>query len=199
MIRRRTRKALDALKRRVSEQQSSAPDESVEVLGEGATTSTTQDSPPETSRNRFSAIARRAAEGELGEAHHADDRSTDVAAYAARARAKGQEVELAGEGLNNAEDGRSFWGPVDNSSSRAKAAEMVLTIDQWECITCGTCEENTTLVFEVPSGDKAKVLVQDGPMDLIQDAIEACPVTCIHWLSDAEIEEHHSHGGFDRP
>jgi ferredoxin len=197
MIRRRTRAALDALKRRVSEPGSPEHDGAVVVLGEGRTTATIEEASEEASGSRFAAIARLAAEGGLGEAHHADDRSTNVAAYAARARAKGLEVELAGEGLNRREDGAVFWGPVDNPSSRAKATDQVLTIDQWECITCGTCEENTTLVFEVPSGEKAEVLAQNGPMDLIQDAIEACPVTCIHWLSEADIEEHHSHGGFE--
>lgn len=194
MFRRRTRAALDAIKRRVSE--NSSPSTSVTVLEEGSTSAVGAGANGE-SGDRFSSIARQAVAGELGEAQHADDRSTDVAAYAARAMAKGQEIELAGEGLNVAEDGGAFWGPVDNASSRSKAAGEVLTIDQWECITCGTCEENTTLVFEVPSGDKAEVLAQDGPMDLIQDAIEACPVTCIHWLGASEVEEHHSHGGFD--
>jgi len=168
----------------------------VTVLEEGSTGMVEPDSKGGAGE-RFSSIARQAAAGELGEAQHADDRSTNVAAYAARAIAKGQEIELAGEGLNVAEDGGAFWGPVDNDSSRSKAEGLVLTIDQWECITCGTCEENTTLVFEVPSGDKAEVLAQDGPMDLIQDAIEACPVTCIHWMGASEVEEHHSHGGFD--
>jgi len=174
----------------------SSPVRAVEVLQEDATHAAEFEE-QSGGNTRFSSIARLAAEGGLGEAQHADDSSTDVAAYAARARAKGLELDLAGEGMNLSEDGASFWGPVDNASSRAKADGRVLTIDQWECITCGTCEENTTLVFEVPSGDKAEVLAQDGPMDLIQDAIEACPVTCIHWLGAAEIEEHHSHGGFD--
>jgi len=145
----------------------------------------------------FADLARKAAAGDMGLALHADDRSTHVAAYAARARAHGREVELASAGLNSSSDGVEFWGPVDNESSRSKAADRVLTIDQLECITCGTCEENTTLVFDVPSDDKARVLTQDGPMDLIQDAIEACPVTCIHWIGASELQEHHSHGGHD--
>ncbi|RME27607.1 MAG: ferredoxin [Deltaproteobacteria bacterium] len=57
-------------------------------------------------------------------------------------------------------------------------------IDQWECINCGTCVENTEHVFVLPDDAKAVVISQEGPMDLIQDAIDACPVTCIHWTDD---------------
>ncbi|MCB9760462.1 MAG: ferredoxin [Alphaproteobacteria bacterium] len=99
--------------------------------------------------------------------------------------------------MNTADDGAAFWGPVDNESSRAKAAGQVLTIDQWECISCGTCVEQTADVFELPDEAKAEVLKQDGAMDLIQDAIDACPVTCIQWIGSAEVEEFHSHGGFE--
>ncbi|MCB9780149.1 MAG: ferredoxin [Alphaproteobacteria bacterium] len=59
-----------------------------------------------------------------------------------------------------------------------------MIIDQWECINCGTCVENTDHVFGLPDDAKAVVLAQEGPMDLIQDAIDACPVTCIHWTDD---------------
>jgi ferredoxin len=146
----------------------------------------------------FAALALRAARGELGEALHADDSRTDLEAYAARALANGRQVDLASEGMNLSDDGSQFWGPVDNNSSRSKAGGQVLTIDQLECISCGTCEENTTLVFEVPLDSKANVLAQDGPMDLIQDAIEACPVTCIHWIQGQSVEEHHSAGGYEQ-
>ena len=33
---------------------------------------------------------------------------------------------------------------------------------------------------------KAVAYRQEGPMDLIQDAIDACPVTCIHWTEDPD-------------
>jgi ferredoxin len=81
-------------------------------------------------------------------------------------------------------DGKAFWGPIDNDSARAKAAGEKLIIDQIECIHCGTCVENTAAVFVLPNDSKAVVYRQEGPMDLIQDAIDACPVTCIHWTED---------------
>lgn len=164
--------------------------------------------PAATGGSTFAAIAARAAQGGLGKAVHADAASTNLAAYKARAAANGREVDLAGEGLNLSDDGVPFWGPVDNESSRAKAKGLALTIDQHECISCGTCEENTDQVFllpEAPPGqeeDKAEVLRQEGPMDLIQDAIDACPVTCIEWIPPDELQPTHSAGGFagdDKP
>jgi ferredoxin len=158
-------------------------------------------SPEPSSPPSFAALAALAASGDLGQARHADQSGTDRAAYEERLRAHGKDIVLAGDGLNTAEDGVQFLGPVDNESSRAAAAGLVLTIDQEECISCGTCVEQTEAVFflgeDDKSGDevKAEVLAQEGPMDLIQDAIDACPVTCIDWLGDDEIEEHHSAGG----
>ncbi len=122
---------------------------------------------------------------------HADTGSTDLDAYMARAKANGRAASSVsgGIGVNVAEDGEAFWGPVDNESSRAKAAGKVLTVDQWECISCGTCVEQTDKVYYLPADGKATPIAQDGPMDLIQDAIDACPVTCIHWVPPAEAEE----------
>lgn len=150
----------------------------------------------------FANLAAMAASGQLGEARHADQSGTDLDAYRERMRVNGREdIELAGIGLNTAEDGTQFVGPVNNESSRAKAVGLVLSIDQHECISCGTCVEQTEDVFflgeDDKSGDevKAEVLKQEGPMDLIQDAIDACPVTCIHWLDGEELTDIHSAGG----
>ncbi len=130
---------------------------------------------------------------------HADMGSTDVASYLARAKANGRSIEsvTGGEGVNVAEDGEVYWGPVDNDSSRAKAVGKVLTIDQFECISCGTCVEQTDKVYYLPDDGKATPIAQDGPMDLIQDAIDACPVTCIAWTPPAEAEERGLATGMD--
>jgi ferredoxin len=148
--------------------------------------------------SRFAQLAAQAAAGKLEAAQFADDAGTDRKAYVARMKANGRSVDLAGEGMNHSAEGVRFWGPVDNESSRSKASGKVLNIDQLECITCGTCEENTKVVFNVPEEDPACVLKQDGPMDLIQDAIDACPVTCISWFHPKELDEQHSHGGFKK-
>ena len=98
--------------------------------------------------------------------------------------------------LNLSEDGEQYWGPIDNDSARSKANGEVLIIDQWECIQCGTCVENTDAVFALPDDCKASVFNQDGPMDLVQDAIDACPVTCIHWTGEPEsFEQLNDHVG----
>ena len=84
------------------------------------------------------------------------------------------------------EEGLEYWGPIDNDSARAKAAGQTLVIDQEECISCGTCVENTEHVFYLPDDAKAVTIEQEGPMELIQDAIDACPVTCIHWTESPQ-------------
>lgn len=88
--------------------------------------------------------------------------------------------------INLAEDGTPYWGPIDNESARLKAQGKYLVIDQEECIACGTCVENTDYVFVLPDDGKAVPIRQEGPMDLVQDAIDACPVTCIHWTDDPD-------------
>jgi len=52
-----------------------------------------------------------------------------------------------------------------------------------ECISCGTCEEICEEVFRLNEDtEKAEVLKSEGgPEDLIQEAIDARPVECIHW------------------
>lgn len=83
-----------------------------------------------------------------------------------------------------AEDGVAFWGPIDNDSARAKAAQETLDIDRDECIGCGTCVEHIDTVFFLNDDEgKAYVIAQEGAMDRIEDAIDACPVTCISWQS----------------
>jgi len=90
---------------------------------------------------------------------------------------------------HTAVDGTAYWGEQDNESARAKADGHALVIDQWECIACGTCVENTDAVFVLPDDAKAVPIRQVGDMGLIQDAIDACPVTCIHWTEEPEEYE----------
>lgn len=129
----------------------------------------------------------------------ADTGSTDIGAYIARAKATGRDPALikGTEGINVADDGVRYAGPLDNESSREKAADKLLVIDQFECISCGTCVEQTEKVFYLPIDAKAAPIAQDGPMDLIQDAIEACPVTCIHWVTPEEAVERNLTSGVE--
>lgn len=147
--------------------------------------------PPVAARPSTLAAAAAAAARSSDKLMHADQGSTDREHYIARAKANNRDISsiTGGEGVNVAADGGAFWGPVDNESSRAKAHGKLLAIDQWECISCGTCVEQTDKVFFLPADAKATPIAQDGPMDLIQDAIEACPVTCIHWLKGDEVAD----------
>ena len=56
-------------------------------------------------------------------------------------------------------------------------------IDEEECIGCGSCEEICSEVFKLNTDiEKAEVIKPEGgPEDLIEEAIETCPVECIHW------------------
>ncbi len=103
-----------------------------------------------------------------------------------RATSGAGNVGASGTATHTAEDGEDYWGPVDNESARARAQGQTLIIDQEECINCGTCVENTDHVFALPDEGKAVAIRQEGDMGLIQDAIDACPVTCIHWTDEPE-------------
>ena len=56
-------------------------------------------------------------------------------------------------------------------------------VDEEECIGCGSCEEICPDVFVLNEDtEKAEVInPEGGPEDLIEEAMEACPVECIQW------------------
>ncbi|MDZ7642464.1 MAG: ferredoxin [Desulfurivibrio sp.] len=57
-------------------------------------------------------------------------------------------------------------------------------IDEDECIGCGSCEDICPEVFKLDNdSEKAKVIKPEGgPAELIEEAINTCPVACISWL-----------------
>jgi ferredoxin len=68
---------------------------------------------------------------------------------------------------------------------REKETNMSKTvyIDEEECIGCGSCVEICPEVFQMQEGEeKAEVIKPEGgPENLVQEAIDTCPVSCIHW------------------
>ncbi len=56
-----------------------------------------------------------------------------------------------------------------------------------ECIACGACEETCPEVFRVnESLGFAQVINPGGASEeKIQEAMEVCPVNCIHWEDEA--------------
>ena len=60
---------------------------------------------------------------------------------------------------------------------------MRVFIDEEECIACGTCVELCPDLFQMNEEiEKAVVILPEGgPKECIEEAIESCPVSCIHW------------------
>jgi ferredoxin len=56
-------------------------------------------------------------------------------------------------------------------------------VDQDECISCGICVENVPDVFRFADNGKAEAYDQTGASaeKIRQEAIDICPVSCIHW------------------
>jgi ferredoxin len=58
----------------------------------------------------------------------------------------------------------------------------VVYLVEEECIGCGMCQDSCPEVFKLNENGIAEVIKpQGGPEDLIQEAIDLCPVECIHW------------------
>jgi ferredoxin len=61
-----------------------------------------------------------------------------------------------------------------------------VAVDQEECIGCGTCEGICPEVFQLSSetGKSQVIKPVGGPEDLIQEAIDSCPVSAISWQEE---------------
>jgi len=55
-------------------------------------------------------------------------------------------------------------------------------VDQEECISCGLCVEVCPEVFRLNDRDVSEVYNPTGaPEGKIQEAMDCCPVQCLHW------------------
>jgi ferredoxin len=61
-----------------------------------------------------------------------------------------------------------------------------VVIDAEECIGCESCVELCAEVFSFnEEEEKAEVIMPEGgPEDCIEEAMDICPVECIHWEED---------------
>ncbi len=85
------------------------------------------------------------------------------------------------------DDGQSGREPVLGGQLRAKA----VWVDESVCIGCRYCAHvaTNTFVIEQYMG-RSRAVRQDGDSDeLIQEAIETCPVDCIHWVQFEELDD----------
>ena len=100
------------------------------------------------------------------------------------------------EADNNEEFKLSGRDPVLGGQLREKA----VWVDERKCIGCTYCSSVATNTFAMePDQGRARAFRQDGDsVELIQEAIDTCPVDCIEWVSFEELiklrkllENHH--------
>jgi ferredoxin len=63
-------------------------------------------------------------------------------------------------------------------------------VEEVDCIGCKHCAHTAANTFYIePEHGRARAFRQDGdPEDLIQEAIDTCPVNCIHWVDYTELK-----------
>lgn len=63
-------------------------------------------------------------------------------------------------------------------------------VDEITCIGCKHCAHVARNTFYIePDHGRSRVIRQDGdPDDIIQEAIDTCPVDCIHWVDYTELK-----------
>ncbi|XP_038887877.1 chaperone protein dnaJ C76, chloroplastic [Benincasa hispida] len=72
---------------------------------------------------------------------------------------------------------------VDDSSTKDLAF-----VDEFSCIGCKNCANVAPDVFGIEEDfGRARVYSQCGSRERVQEAIDSCPVDCIHWTSAAQL------------
>ncbi len=82
-------------------------------------------------------------------------------------------------------DTQSFFG-INGNEPRLGGAlrEKAVWVDESACIGCRYCAHVATNTFAIEKNlGRSRAIRQDGDStNLIQEAIETCPVDCIHWV-----------------
>jgi ferredoxin len=93
------------------------------------------------------------------------------------------ELSLGLDGL----DGRSGFEPELGGVFEQKA----VYVDETTCIGCLNCAHVARNTFYIePDYGRSRVIRQDGDSEeLIQEAIDTCPVDCIHWVNYKALKE----------
>ena len=97
----------------------------------------------------------------------------------------GFEPELGGYLRSEVE--RSGLEPELGGSLRQKG----VYVDEVTCIGCKHCAHVARNTFYIePDYGRSRVMRQDGDSEeVIQEAIDTCPVDCIHWLDYTEVKQ----------
>lgn len=68
--------------------------------------------------------------------------------------------------------------------------EKGVYVDEVTCIGCKHCAHVARNTFYIePDYGRSRVIRQDGdPEDIIQEAIDTCPVDCIHWVEYVDLK-----------
>ena len=95
------------------------------------------------------------------------------------------EPNAAFEASNNEDFQLNGRDPVLGGKLREKA----VWVDERKCIGCTYCSSVATNTFAMePEQGRARAFRQDGDSEeLIQEAIDTCPVDCIEWVSFEEL------------
>ncbi|USR91803.1 ferredoxin [Phormidium yuhuli AB48] len=82
---------------------------------------------------------------------------------------------------------RSGFEPELGGALREKG----VYVDEVTCIGCKHCAHVARNTFYIePDYGRARVINQDGePEEVIQEAIDTCPVNCIHWVEYEQLKE----------
>lgn len=96
----------------------------------------------------------------------------------------GLEPELGGLSQHNPD--RSGFEPELGGALRQKG----VYVDEMTCIGCKHCAHVARNTFYIEDDyGRSRVVRQDGdPEDIIQEAIDTCPVNCIHWVKYNELK-----------
>lgn len=110
---------------------------------------------------------------------------SDYSAPDSESERSGFEPELGGA-LRNAPD-RSGLEPELGGALRQNG----VYVDELTCIGCKHCAHVARNTFYIePDYGRSRVVRQDGDSEeLIQEAIDTCPVDCIHWVNYTELKE----------
>lgn len=97
----------------------------------------------------------------------------------------GFEPELGG--LLREDPDRSGFEPELGGTLRQKG----VYVDEVTCIGCKHCAHVARNTFYIePDYGRSRVFNQDGDSeDVIQEAIDTCPVDCIHWVNYQELSQ----------